>query len=61
MKITIQIRTIYGNETIYPACPRSVIFARLCGTKTLTAQALRDIRALGYEIEVEHPAIRFAA
>lgn len=59
--IKIQIRSIYGNETIYPACPASLLFARIAGTKTLTNQALRDIRALGYEIVVEHPAVRFAA
>lgn len=60
-KIIVQIRNVYGVETVYPACERSVLLARLAGTKTLTNDALRTIRALGYEIEVEAPAIKFAA
>lgn len=61
LKITIQIRQVYGRETIYPACPVSALLAELAGTTTLTNQALRTIRQLGYEIEVEAPRIRFAA
>ena len=53
MKITIRADKVYGINTFYPACDRSKIFARLAGTKTLTAHALRDITALGYEIEIE--------
>lgn len=53
MKITIKCRSVYGIETIYPACDASKIFARIAGTKTLTAHALRDIQALGYQIEVQ--------
>ena len=60
-KIIVQIRQVYGNETIYPACKTSAFFAALAGTKTLTEGALRMIRAQGYEIEVEAPRLRFAA
>ena len=34
------------------------LFARIAGTKTLTAHALRDIAALGYTIEVFSPPPR---
>ena len=34
-------------------------FARIARTKTLTPDALALIRALGYEIEVKHPAATF--
>ncbi len=61
MRITIQIRNVYGNETIYPACKTSAFFCRLAGTKTFTDEMLRLIRAQGYQIEVEAPRIRFAA
>jgi len=61
MKITVSLRSVYGNETIYPACPTSAFFCRLAGTKTITAEMMRLIRAQGYEIEVEAPRIRFAA
>lgn len=60
-QIKIQIRTVYGNETVYPACPAAVLFARIAGTKTLTAGTLQLIRSLGYEITVDHPRISIAA
>lgn len=53
MKITVRIKSVYGIETVYPACEQSKLFARIAGTKTLTTHALRDIRLLGYEIEAE--------
>lgn len=53
MQITIRVRSIYGIETVYPACPAANLFAKIAGTKTLTPHALRDIAALGYEIKIE--------
>jgi hypothetical protein len=53
MKITIRCDKNYGIETFYPACDRAQLFARIAGTKTLTRHALRDIAALGIEIEIE--------
>ena len=58
MKITIRADKNYGVETFYPACDQSKIFARLAGTKTLTRHALRDIAALGYQIEIEQTTPR---
>ena len=60
-QITIQVRNVYGNETIYPACTTSAFFCRLAGTKTITAEMMRVIRAQGYDIAVEAPTVRFAA
>lgn len=53
MKITIRIDKNYGIETAYPVCDRAQLFARIAGTKTLTRNTLRDIDALGYEIEIQ--------
>ena len=53
MKITIRVDKNYGIETAYPVCDSAQIFARIAGTKTLTRHALRDIAALGIEIEIE--------
>jgi len=62
MKITIRCDKNYGIETFYPACERAQLFARIAGTKTLTRNTLRDIAALGIEIEIEQTAPRtFAA
>lgn len=53
MKITIEVKNVYGNEAIYPACEASRLFASIAGTRTLTRHALRDIKALGYAVEVK--------
>jgi hypothetical protein len=53
--IKISVKNVYGVDTVYPACPAAVIFARIAGTKTLTHDTLCAIEALGYNIEVEAP------
>jgi hypothetical protein len=58
MKITIRADKNYGVEVFYPADPAAEIFARIAGTKTLTTHTLRDIDALGYEIEIEQTTPR---
>jgi len=50
--IKIQIKNVYGNETIYPACDHARFLAAMAGTKTLTPEKLRLIEAAGYGIEV---------
>lgn len=59
--ITVQVRTVYGVDTVYPSCPKSAIFAAIAGTKTLTNATLCQIEALGYTIEVEAPRYMRAA
>lgn len=59
--ITIRIRQVYGNTTIYPVCDRAQLFAKIAGTKTLTKQALLDITTLGYIIRVEQQTFEVAA
>ena len=58
MFITVTIRSIYGNEVIYPACDKSQAFASIAGTRTITHQVIKQIKALGYEVRVEqnHPS-----
>lgn len=51
--ITIQIKSVYGNETVYPVCDKAKAFAEIAGTKTLTPQALRVIERMGYQIKVQ--------
>jgi hypothetical protein len=61
MNIKVQIRSVYGVDTVYPACPKALAFASIAKTKTLTADTLRDIERLGFEIEVEAPRVWRAA
>jgi hypothetical protein len=52
MSITIRKDKNYGNLVYYPACDRSTLFARIAGTKTLTAQTIDAIKAIGFEVKV---------
>jgi hypothetical protein len=56
-EIAIEIKSVYGNETIYPVDENAKLFARLAGTKTLTRQAISHIKALGYEVKVKQPEL----
>jgi hypothetical protein len=55
MQIKVQIRTVYGVETVYPICDKAKAFASIARTKTLTPETLYQIKALGYGI-VNQPA-----
>ena len=52
MHITVQVRSVYGNELVYPADDQAVLFASLVGAKTFNAKQLGQIRALGYAVHV---------
>lgn len=60
-QITVSVRQVYGNETIYPVCQSARFFAALAGTKTLTSDALRLIVAQGYDVVAEAPRLVRAA
>jgi hypothetical protein len=57
--IRVSVRQVYGRETLYPACKTALFYCRLAGTKTLTEDMVRLIRAQGITIEVEAPSIAF--
>ena len=59
MKITVEQRAQYGAISFHPVCTTAQHFAAIAKTKTLTAQALKTIQAMGYAIEVKHPAAAF--
>jgi hypothetical protein len=52
MKILVKIKSVYGNELVYPACDTSKKFASLTNSKTLTRNTLSIIKSLGYSIEL---------
>jgi hypothetical protein len=61
MTIRIEIRNVYGNETIYPANETAETFAEIAGTKTLKPQTIRLAKSLGYSVEVVPNASQVAA
>ena len=52
MHITVQVRSVYGNELVYPADDQAVLFASLVNAKTFNARQIGQIRALGYAVHV---------
>ena len=52
-ELIVQVRNVYGNETVYPVCEKAKLFASLSGKKTLTHYAIKDIKALGYTFKVQ--------
>ena len=57
--VFIKIKSHYGVERIYPACPVTELFAELTKTKTLSDNDLAAIVKLGYEIKVQHERVQY--
>ena len=51
--ITVEFKSIYGVQAVYPACHQSRLFAQIAGTKTLTRAVIAHIKNLGFTIEVK--------
>jgi hypothetical protein len=53
MIIEVEVKNIYGKDTFYPLCNKALLLAQLSGNKTLTLDALKTIKSLGYEVAVQ--------
>ena len=53
MIIEVEVKNIYGKDTFYPLCHKALLLAELSGNKTLTLDALKTIKSLGYEVAVQ--------
>ena len=53
MNIIVEIKNVYGNETIYPLCDKATAFANIAGTKTLTRHVIAQIKAIGFSITIK--------
>jgi hypothetical protein len=52
MNITVEIKSVYGEDKVYPACENSRRFAEIAGTKTLTPHTIRQIKAMGIAVGI---------
>jgi len=52
--VTVEVKSVYGNELIYPINEAAKLFASLTGNKTLNLVDLQRIQALGFEIAEVH-------
>jgi hypothetical protein len=50
MELTYRIKSVYGNDLIYPVNETSIKFANLLGKKTFSKIDLAIIGNLGYTI-----------
>lgn len=48
--INVEIKTVYGNELIYPLCDQAKLFAELANSKTLTLRHIALIKQMGYTV-----------
>jgi hypothetical protein len=53
-EITLLRKDQYGRVVYHPVCDKAKTFALIAGTKTLTLQALHNIKLLGYKLIVKH-------
>ena len=53
--VLIEIKSVYGNELIYPANDTADKLANLAGKKTLSRVDLAIIKNLGFDIVVKSP------
>ena len=58
MTIQIEIRNVYGNETVSPVCAHAKFLAAMAGTRTLTVEKLQLIQKNGYNVQVVSTAGR---
>lgn len=60
MQIKVEVRSVYGNTMVYPACADARRFAEIAGTKTLSHGVLCLIEALGYTIIQTSPSVTWS-
>ena len=56
-EVLVTIKSIYGEDRIYPACKVSTTFASIAGTKTLTDYTIDQMKSLGYVFKVKPQTI----
>lgn len=48
--VEVQIRSVYGNNLVYPINENAKIFARMLGVKTFNKSQVHGMRDLGYTV-----------
>lgn len=51
MKLSITIKSVYGNQLVYPACAASEAYLKALGLKTFTPAAISAAKVLGVVFE----------
>lgn len=48
--VTVELKTVYGIDKVYPSCARAKIFADIAGTKTFSSANIERMRDLGFRV-----------
>jgi len=59
MEIEVDFVDVYGQTLAYPVCDKAKLFSALTKHKTLTADALKHIIALGYTVRIKQQPERY--
>lgn len=57
MHALVTIKTIYGQDRIYPANDTAMALAALLGSKTFTREQIAKAKELGYTFEIKAPEV----
>ena len=52
MDITVTIKSVYGNELMYPVSTDAWLMCNLAGTKTITDHMVKVVEAAGYKVKL---------
>ena len=56
-EVIVEVKSVYGNDLIYPVSENAKRFAKIAGTKTLSPYVISIIKGLGYFIRVKAPSL----
>lgn len=61
INLQVTVRTVYGNELIYPANDAATVLAKIAKAKTLSLDTLRLAREMGMTVELVNTQDSFHA
>jgi hypothetical protein len=50
----VQVKSVYGKDTVYPACESTKSFCELLNQTTLTERDIKHIKSMGFKVHVKH-------
>lgn len=56
-KVQVNVKSVYGQDYIYPANNTALLLLDLTGKKTFSKKHISTIKALGYDVTVTTPQI----
>ena len=57
MHALVTIKTIYGQDRVYPENSTAMALAALLGSKTFTREQIAKAKELGYTFEIQAPVV----